>query len=390
MKRFLCLMLCALALFAPPLFADLPEEVSQTLDRLISRRGASATGTSQEVGIFAVGIGRSDLSKGKEIAYEVARLEAVRSVAALLGERVSSVKERHNLSLEATGEDPVVADFFRSRSEESLQSFLQGLQVLRAEVNAHGEMVVWVAVYEKSTDEAIALAALPIDLENNGTVRAIGMATDRKRAELHALRTAVEQVAGTMVVEFVTNNEANALRKRVGTAIDGLVESYRVLDVSCDNGVYTVEVIARVSKKKLYDSYRAYFKALDDPTFAISANTPELVRAFKQYFVKKGTPIADTPDEANYLIRLNGTFTERPNPVTGDIGTMLSLSMEVVSTDGSKVLLSLQPRRFAKDSSVLTKAQRHEIVAERACRNLKDALDQAFHDMVIRMLDDAL
>ena len=71
------------------------------------------------------------------------------------------------------------------------------------------------------------------------------------------------------------------------------------------------------------------------------------------------------------------------------MGTTLTITLEVCSTDGKTTLFQLPTKRFSKDSEILTQEQRRDEVANRAFRDLKTELDEAVHQMVIRMLDNA-
>jgi hypothetical protein len=128
---------------------------------------------------------------------------------------------------------------------------------------------------------------------------------------------------------------------------------------------------------------------LDNPVFYIEATDRALSRNFTQFFIDKGMQISENRDVAQYIIRLDGKYRDRPTPGNADsMGTMLSLAIEIVSIDGTRVLLKMNEKK-AKDSEVLSREQRIEEVSRTIFEKVHKRLHQAIHDMVIKMLDEA-
>ena len=241
----------------------------------------------------------------------------------------------------------------------------------------------------RTSDMTGALQKAMLSFGDKGVVSAVGIAAARDMAERNALRSAVEQVAGTMVVGKVSVNEKEEMHKRLATTAGALVEEYRVVKESKVEMEYRVEILARVDKRKLYDNYRSYFKCLDNPAFCLAATNESLVRHFNQFFIDKGFRIVDNPAIADYFIKLDGRFVDRPTPGNGQsMGTMLGLNISVVAVDGSCTLLSMNERQ-AKDSAVLSPEQRRDEVSRRIFEKMERRLHQAIQDMVVRMLDEA-
>lgn len=383
----LCYLLCAG--FAVNVRAAIPKGMRKAVSSLLKEGGASVTGYSEKDGIFVIGIGRHAITqKGKDDAQHRAELEAKKAIVTFLNTSISS-SSQYVYEETTVGEQTEFKEFFSQLTTEKVDELLKGAQLLRSGKNADGEIEVVYAVTERATDASHVLAAAQKASGDNDTVRAKGVDSDRQKAEQKAIASAVEQVAGTMVVSKTSVNEADELRARLATTAGALVEEYRILEEHYQEGQHHVIIVAKVSKRKIYESYRSYFKALDNPTFTLQSTDLELEEAFKRYFIEKGVHITDRADEAHYLIKLNGKFAERKNPITGKDGTMLSVTLEVCSLDGQKTYFHLPSKRYAKDSDVLTQAQRREDVSNRIFRELKTELDTAFHQMVIRMLDDA-
>jgi len=345
---------------------------------------------SAETGVFIVGVGRSapaqDTPKARNNARERAEIAAKHEIASFLGTKVESNVEMSSRENTASGRNELV-EFYSSLTKASVDQFLKGLQMLSASTGRDGEVVVVMFATAKTQNAPDAWVHAE-SATAKGTVSAIGIDIDRGVAEKKALVSAIEQVAGTMVAGKMTVTDKEEMHKRLSTSAGALVEEYRIVKETKVEAEYRIEVVAKVSRRKIYESYRSFFKTLNDPVFVIIASDAALNRSFTQYFVDKGMNITEQADSADYVIRLNGSFTERMNPVTGAPGTMLSLSVEIVSADRKTVLLKMTEKK-SKDSEVLSRKQREEEVCRAIFDKIHGRLDEALHRMVIKMLDDA-
>lgn len=381
--RFICL-LSAISLFMANGWAmsQFENEVESAISKMNASNAESAIGFADDSGVFIICAGRDCGRDGVDASRERARLAAINAVASVLGNKTKS-----SLQMSTAENGKEVKEFFSSLSESTVEACLKGVRVLRVGKNADGETVVIVVATAKAGDASVCLQQAMDGTGEKGVVLAVGIDSSRTIAEKNALRSAVEQVAGTMVAGKVSMTEKEDLHKRLATSAGALVEEYRITKESRTDTDFTVEIAARVSKRAVYDSYRSFFKAIDNPTFHVESNENSLKDAFTQYFVDKGFNLTERKDQAHYVIRLDGKFTERPNPITGKQGTMLSLSVTVASTDGKKILLQLTERK-SKDSDVLTREQRIQAVSSMIFKKIRSQLDEKIHEMVIRMLDE--
>ncbi len=382
----------ALALVSFQKLLAAPAEVCALAEDMLSAQADVRAAHSKDLGVYIVGVGhsvlRNDSPRAQNSAREKAEAAAKNAIASFLGTKVES---RTQLSVAETAHDgqSELKEFYSSLTKTSVREMLKGLQMLECRKMPEGEIVVVMYAASKVADANNDFENQQNAMGDKGIVRATGIDTDRRVAEQNALRSAVEQVAGTMVVGKVSVSEQEELHKCLATTAGALVEEYRVVQEVKIGVEYRIEVLAKVSKKKLYDSYRSFFKALDNPRFVVLSTNQALVRSFSQYFIDKGMDVTENPNDADYMIRLNGRFTDRPSPITGKPGTMLDLSVEVVSCDGGTVLLKMSEKK-AKDSDVLTHEQRVESVAHAIFDKIHARLDQEIHKMVVKMLDDAV
>ncbi len=374
----------------PFLLFGMPTEVSRLVSEMRETGSTCRAGVSSELGVFVVGVGKARYREN-DLAYsrEIAEINAKKQVTSFLHQSFKAKDVAHTeLVADAAGRTTATA-FFSSHSESEINQIMKGWQIVSSGRNGEGQMEVVGFVTSKKSDQANALAVAQLTWGDRGVVAAAGVDVDRMLAEKNALRSAVEQVAGTLVVGKVSVNEREELHKRLATTAGALVEEYRVTRETKVEAGFRVEILARVSKKKLYDNYRSYFKCLDDPVFCLVATDASLIRQFKQFFTEKGLRLTNKSEEAQYFIKLDGWFRDRPTPGNRHSeGTMLDLRISIEAVDGSRTLLTMNETQ-AKDSVVLTAEQRREEVARRIFEKLEMRLHKALQEMVARMLDDA-
>ena len=387
-KIFLVLSVVVLAAMQGVL-AAVPKPVAELVAEMRETGFTVQGGVSPDLGLFIVGIGHAryrddDVSLSREIAEANAKKQLTSAL-----EQSFKAKDVVALQMKVENDKAEASAFVSSLTESSVNQLLKGLQMVSSGKNAQGEMEVVMYLTAKMQDRTSDLVAAQMQWGDKGVVAAVGIDVERSIAEKNALRSAVEQVAGTLVVGKVSVNEREEMHKRLATTAGALVEEYRITKETKVEAEFRVEILARVNKRKLYDSYRSYFKCLDNPTFCIVATDQVLIRHFSQFFADKGFTLTNDPSDCQYLIKLDGRFRDRPTPGNPHSkGTMLSLNIEIVSVDGTKTLLTMNERQ-AKDSEILTKDQRMEEVARRIFNKLEARLHKAIQDMVVRMLDEA-
>lgn len=367
----------------------IPQECSDLVAEMRETGASVRCGYTKDGGLILVGIGRSKYRSGAiNRSREVAQINAVKELTSAL-QMSFKAHDIAGITMSQDGDRTDVKAFVSSLTETKIDMLLKGVQVVSSGKNSNGEMEVVVYTTSRLVDQGDALLNAQLQWGDKGVVMAVGIDTDRAVAEKNALRSAVEQVAGTLVVGKVSVNEREDMHKRLATTAGALVEEYRVVKETKVELEFRIEVLARVNKRKLYDNYRSYFKCLDNPVFCIVATDESLTRNFTQFFSDKGFSLVNDPSACQYLIKLDGRFRDRPTPGNeNSTGTMLGLNIAIVSTDGTRTLLTMNEKQ-SKDSEVLTAEQRREEVSRRIFNKLEERLHKAIQDMVVRMLDDA-
>ena len=348
-------------------------------------------GVSDADGLYMVSIGTAEFRRGQTRKSQAsAEQQAKKQIAEALGMSIKA-KDVAGMTMVSDGDKTMVKATISSFSESQVEQLLKGVALASAGPNEDKtEMRVVMYLTAKVQDATSELDDMMKKYGDKGVVEAIGIAAEQPTAEKYALRSAVEQVAGTMVVGKVTTNEQDDLHERLSTTAGALVEEYRVKSVATVDSMVHETIVARVNKRKLYDSYKAYFKCLDNPSFYIVATDPSLKAEFAQYFIDKGMDVVEKLGDATYQIMLDGKYTDRPTPgVEGSMGTQIYLEIKVTEIGGKGRILMDITEKQSKDSNVLTAQQRRAEISRRILKKVDERLHQKIHELVIQLLDEA-
>ena len=389
-KRFVLGLVCAFGLAAN---AAVPEAVV-TLAKQMKEDGAeSRAGYTKQLGVFVVATGTAPITGSKAKAKTIARANAVQNIAAFMGSQVSS--ETRSESSEATVNGQTeIKEFFSTVTETKVKQFLKGVQDLS--MDDDGDlMVATVFLTTKAIDKSAELKAAMDAMGDEGTVRAVGEANTHQNAIQMALRAAVEQVVGTMVVGETRITDNEKVRSRIYAGAESFVDAYRVVEETEVTVGWRVTVIAKVSKKKILDSYRVYLKTLGDPVFYLECTSSDsdgedkqIAARFGQFFRKLGFKISKTPEGANYIIKASGEYRRVKNPIDEEqTFTQYSMIIKVLSKTGEE-LLSL-PNNPRKSAVCINNPERErELCAEKAFKQMEKPVHEAINDMIARMMAD--
>ena len=375
----------ALSIVASSLAFAVPVEVEKVADKMLADGVEIRAGRTERLGVFVVASASVDIAGSAAKARNAARALAQRNLAGFLNTRIQS-KESVGTQYVSDGDASQVQEFFSSLTETSVKELLKGVQDLRS-FEKDGALVFVVYMTARGCDKSDEFRRAKDAMGDAGTVEAVGEAANRDAALQKALRNAVEQVLGTIVVGETAVKDLERVKSRIFAGAQGLVDEYRVTaEVQVELGV-RVTVLAKVSKKKLLDSYSVYMKALGDPVFYLHTDSEELSTQFTQFFTDMGFKVSAVEAGANYRIEAAGNFREVKHPASGRKGTQLSLSVKVYAIDGSEVLVSVanDPRKSA--SFVGSLDRQREIVAEKAFNQMKGPVHEKIQQMVAKMME---
>ena len=206
------------------------------LEKLNVKKQQFATGWNPNTDIWVISVQEVKLRTGmtEAEAADIAAIRAKNQIASYMGSSVSAQEELIYTEESVDGK-AVAKEFFKSIQRVDVNQFLRGVTIFKQEVK-DGKLVAAFYVTGKLIDASAALekqlrAAPP------GTVRAIGfciiengkIAPAKRKALQSALRNAVEQVMGTMVVgqsQLMDNEKA---KSKVISQTVGNIKQYRIV-----------------------------------------------------------------------------------------------------------------------------------------------------------------
>ena len=387
MMVLLGVMLAAAACAVPP-------QVEALAEKMLADGAGARAACNKELGVYIVAMGSAEITGSKAKAKTVARMEALKNIGEYLGSQVSAAE---TVGTKATTDVNGVEqneEFFSSMMQVNVKQALKGVQDLKT-IDDGDKIIAVVYLTTKSSDKSAELKAAMTAMGDEGTVAAVGEGKGRDAALQLALRSAVEQVVGTMVVgeTKVTDNEA--VRNKIFSGAEGFVDEYRITAESSVAIGCRIEIVAKVSKKKILDSYRVYLKAPGDPVFYLEcmssdsdSEDKQIAARFGQFFRKLGFKISKTPEGADYCINASGDYRRVKNPIDPDqTFTQYSMIIKVLSKAGEE-LLSL-PNNPKKSAVCINNPERErELCAEKAFKQMEKPVHEAINAMVARMMAD--
>ena len=347
---------------------------------------------TKEDGVYCIALAAISDVEGKTVQQKVgeAELEAKRKLTAYVqGETVTASRSVESRSATVTSEgEKTTKSFskFQKKIESKVDAFVRGTKVVGQVTVKETSYIVCVTT-ERFEDDSAILKAAQAEYGDDGVVKAVGEAESLELATQKAIRGAVEQVLGTVVVGYDKMSTKSEFQHKVFSGADGVVEKYRVLSETEIELGKRVEIVAKVSKKSLLDNYSNYMKFLGDPAFYIESNSTDLQSHFTQFFTDMGIRIALCPDAAAYVIHCIGVFRTVEHPINGGKGTQLSLRFKVSEIHGKEVLIDMKnnPRKsvtYVGDDSDRQK----ELCSDKAFAQMKGPLHEKIQAMVGKLV----
>ena len=393
MSRVKCIIICLAALAVGIASAAVPAAVDAVVKQMQADGAEVRAGFVKSLGVFVVGFGTAEIVGSKAKAKTVARANALKNLGSFFGAAIAN--ETKNAYSESTVNGQTeIKEFFSSVTESKVKELLKGVQDYGSDSDGD-TMTSIVYLTTKAQDKSAELKAAMNALGDDGTVQAVGEGKTHDVAVQLALRSAVEQVVGTMVVGETKITDNEAVRNKIFSGAEGFVDEYRITAETTVTVGTRIEIVAKVSKKKLLDSYRTYLKALGDPVFYLECTSSDsfgedkqIAARFGQFFRKLGFKISKTRSGADYCIKATGSYRRVPNPMDeSEVFTQYSMVIKVLSASGEE-LLSL-PNNPSKSAVSLGDPDRErEICAEKAFKQMEKPVHEAINAMIARMMAD--
>lgn len=390
MKHVVLVVACVFGMAAA---AAIPEAIQKTWEEMKANDVDARAGFSKSLGVYVIARGSVEITGSKAKAKTIARANALENLAGFFGTQIDSATET-STSETTVGDASEIKEFFSKTTKTQVKQLLKGVQDLAMDDDGDA-MVSWVYLTTKAQDKSKELQEEMKKMGDEGTVKAVGEANTHQNAVQLALRAAVEQVVGTMVVGETKITDNEKVKNKIFSGAEGFVDTYRVTEEIEITAGWRISVIAKVSKKKILDSYRVYLKTLGDPVFYLECTSDDsdgedkqIAARFGQFFRKLGFKISKTPEGADYCINANGSYRRVKNPLDEDqTFTQYSMVIKVLSKTGEE-LLSL-PNNPRKSAVCINNPERErEICAEKAFKQMEKPVHEAINAMIARMMAD--
>lgn len=393
MDRMKFIACCLVAFVAGIASAAVPAAVDEAVKQMQADGAEVRAGCTKSLGVFVVASGTAEITGSKAKAKTVARVNAVKNLAGYFGTDIANITKNAYTESTVNGQAEI-KEFFSSVTESKVKELLKGVQDYGTD--SDGDTITAIVyLTTKGVDKSAELQVAMNALGDEGTVQAVGEGRTHDVAVQLALRSAVEQVVGTMVVGETKISDNEAVRNKIFSGAEGFVDEYRITAEATVAVGTRIEIIARVSKKKILDSYRVYLKALGDPVFYLECTSSDsdgedkqISARFGQFFRNLGFKISKTPEGADYCINASGSYRRVKNPMDeNEVFTQYSMIIKVLSKSGEELLsLPNNPRKSAV--SLGDPEREREICAEKAFKQMEKPVHEAINGMIARMMAD--
>lgn len=373
--------------------ASVPEAIRATYEQMKADGVEQRASYDKNLGVFVVANGEAAITGSKANAKTIAKTKALENLSAFFGVQVKSAT-KHVVSETTIGNQSEIRDFFAKMTKTKIEQLLKGVQEL--EIVDHGDKIIaWVYLTTKAQDKSKELNEQLNTLSNDGTVQTIGEAKNHANAIQVALRMAVEQVVGTMVIGETKIANEELMRNKIFSGAEGFVDTYRITqEVESPSG-WRVTVIAKVSKKKILDTYRTYLKAMGDPVFYLQCTSSDsygedkqIAARFGEFFRKLGFKISKTPEGADFWINASGVYRRVESPIDEEqVFTQYSMVIKILSKTGEE-LLSIPNNPSESSVCINNPIREREICAEKAFKQMEKPVHEAINGMIARMMAD--
>ena len=348
---------------------------------------------TKEDGVYCLVLAVINTSSDKSADVQVSEavLEAKKKITAFVkGETVSASSSLETRTEETSVNGEKITQSykkFEKKIKTKVDALVKGIKVV-GQVTVKEKSYIVCMTCEKIEDQTAALDQAQAQYGDEGVVVSVGEASSLDLAKQKAIRGAVEQVLGTVVVGYDKMSTKSEFKSKVFSGTDGVVEKYRILSETDVEIGKRIEIVAKVSKKSLLDNYSNYMKFLGDPAFYVESNSSDLASHFTEFFTDMGIRIASDPAAADYLISCAGTFREVENALQkGRKGYQLSLRFRVRKINGTEVLIDMNNDPLKSACFVGSDADRQkELCADKAFKQMKNPLHEKIQAMIGKLV----
>ena len=367
-------------------------DISKRIEEVLAKKRKVAGGYNPSVGVYVISVVRIQQPElTVDELNEMALARAKKEIAAFIGQEINA-HEKTGYSQSQINDKVELKSFYTSVTEINVNQLLNGVTLYK--VWQEGKKTVAVCFLTGKTADMSAklkqqIAQLPPDTVGATGLAAIdenNMQLAKEKALRAALRNAVEQVLGTVLAGNTQVQDNEKIRSRIFSQSKGFVEEYRIITENSENNYYRIEVVAKIARDKLLDSYSSYLKTMGDPEFFVRTENRELYLTFVKFFEGLGLKLTSDLNSAAYIIDAFGDFKQVKHPVENLYGTQLSLWIRIFDAKSGQELLSQKndPRRAV--SFISSGERQKDIAVGKAFKQVRAPLHKAVDEMISKMV----
>ncbi len=381
---------CVLCLMGMVVSAAVPTVIENAVKEMVQAGVEMRAGHDKTLGVYLVAMGEAEITGSKAKAKNTARTLAYQRIAEFMGAAVSSSTQSVVEESTVNGKTEV-KEFFKSVTETQVKQLLKGVLDYGSEED--GDTLKYILyLTTRAQDASDDLKNVVDRMGDSGTVKAVGEGRTHDVAVQLAIRSAVEQVLGTMVVGESKVCDNVAVRSKVFAGAQGFVDEYRIVEETTISIGKRVEIVAKVSKKKILDSYDVIMKVLGDPAFYLvtTAENEALATRFGQFFKELGFKVSLTPEGARWTINTTARYRNVVSPINEDESfTQLSVDIKIYSVDGKELVLSIpnNPKKSAQ-ANIGNPDRIREKCVEKAFKQMRQPVHEGVHKAVAKWMAD--
>lgn len=363
-----------------------PDEFFQ---KMRQKRMIFLTGWSQKTDIWVICIQEIPLTAGmtETEAADIAEVRAKKQIAAFLGSSATSQEEL--IYKEETVDGKTTSqEFFRSVKRVDVKQFLRGVTLFNQEVK-NGHLCAAYYVTGKLVDASAAFES-QLRSTSPGVVQSVGfgiiidekIAPAKRKALQTALRNAVEQVMGTMVVGQSQLMDNDKVKSKIISQTVGNVKQYRILKEFQTGNNYQVIINAQVDEKSILDNYTAMVRSMGNPGFYVHTADPDLHTAFSGFLSDLGFKVTTDKNDAQFVFDADCKYLEVDDSQYGK-GLQIDLALQLYDKGNHQQLISIQnmPRLTSTYSGSFH--QIRQSAAEKAFKTIKKQLHEKLNKVVM-------
>ncbi len=223
-----------------------------------------------------------------------------------------------------------------------------------------------------------------------GTVRAIGfciiengkIAPAKRKALQGALRNAVEQVMGTMVVgqsQLMDNEKA---KSKVISQTVGNIKQYRIVKEAPHGSNYQVIINAQVDEKHILDNYAAMVRAMGNPGFFVNTVDPDLYYSLSGFLTDLGFSVVTDQNQAQFIVNADCKYLPIHDEHYGK-GIQIDLGLSLLDVSSNQQLFGIHntPRLTSTYSGDFNQIRRS--AANKAFKTMRKQIHEKLNKVVM-------